>query len=106
MLPQMDVTEPHVLGLQATQWIKRIFGASADQGLSAAHLGPGDAEVAEKQVKGAGPLCKPLVELLKLRNEGIGKFAFLRAPSERCLARIRKYCNRNIVKLDEFRSRA
>jgi hypothetical protein len=44
-----------------------------------------------------------LVELLKLPDEGLGKFAFLLGPGKPCLARIRKYRNRNIVKLDEFR---
>jgi hypothetical protein len=48
LLPQVDVTESYILGLQAKQRIKRILCASADQGLSTAHLGPGDAEMAEE----------------------------------------------------------
>jgi len=71
LLPEVDVTEPHVLGLQATQRIKRILGASAHQGPPTAHPGARHSKMPKEELVASRPLLKSLVELIELPGEGL-----------------------------------
>jgi hypothetical protein len=66
----VNVTEPDILGLQATQRVKGILRASPDQWLTAAHLGAGYPEMPKEELVASRPLLKLLVELVELPGEG------------------------------------
>jgi hypothetical protein len=71
LLTEMNVAEPHILGLQATQRIKGILRASPDQWLTTTHPGAGHPQMPKEELVASRLLLKALVELIELPGEGI-----------------------------------
>jgi hypothetical protein len=101
LLPEVNVAEPDILDLQAAEWVKRIFCASPDQRLTAAHPGTRHAEVPEEEFVPSSLLLKPLVELLELPGKGLTQTVLV--SSQFSLAGIREDRNSRISQLDKLR---
>src|SRR5262249_3855320 len=86
----MNVTEPDILCLQATQWFQRILRTSADHRLPTAHSRSRHPEVPKEQPEEARPTFESQVEFLQLLDEGLLQVVLVATAHEFRLARIQK----------------
>jgi hypothetical protein len=70
-LTEVNVAEPKILGLQASQQIKGILGTAPNQGLATAHPGAGHPEMPKEEPVASRSLLKAPVELIELPGEGL-----------------------------------
>jgi hypothetical protein len=97
----MNMAEPHILRLQATQRVKGIFRASPDQRLTTAHPGASYAEVPEEKLVASRPLFKAVVEFTKLPGECITEILFVACNFS--FPGIREDCDSSLTQLNELR---
>jgi hypothetical protein len=97
LLPEVNVTQTDVLGLEVAQWTKGIFSTTPDQRLATAHPGTGHAEMTKEEIVASRPLLKSPVELIELPGEGLAQtlliighlsFAGIREDRDSCFTNL------------------